>query len=96
MFSVGVDGIVNAPTTEEVTANEFLRADNSWEPVQAPITDTLTLTSGANSWTMTADAAGTLTIGLNGTNAFRLAPNATTNRVDLTITGTINCNTPIT
>ena len=95
-FAVGVDGLVNAPTQEEVTANEFLRADNTWEAVQAPIADTVTLTSGSNSWTMTADTGGTLTIALNGTNAFRLTPNATTNNVDLAVTGDISGNQTIT
>ena len=95
-FAVGTDGLVNAPTQAEVTAGEFLRADNSWEPVQSAITDTVTLTSGSNSWTMTADAAGTLTIALNTVNAFRLTPNATSGNIDLAVTGDISGNQTIT
>ena len=95
MFAVGTNGIVTAPTQDEVTAGEFLRADNSWEPVQGAITDTLTLTSGANSWTMTADTGGTVTIALNNTNAFRLAPQMD-GTVDLQVTGRIEVNQPIT
>ena len=31
LFAVGTDGIVGAPSQAEVTAGEFLRADNTWE-----------------------------------------------------------------
>ena len=91
-FAVGTDGIVNAPTQEEVTANEFLRADNTW----AAIPSGTTITDGTDTWTWTADGtARTLTLDLNGTNTLRLT-RQTDGTVDMVVTGNITGNGTIT
>ena len=60
------------------------------------ITDTLTLTSGDDTWTMTATEANrAVTIALNGTNAFRLVRQSD-GTVDMVVTGNITGNGTIT
>ena len=90
MFAVGTDGIVNAPSQDDVTNNRLLRADNTWQTITGMIGNSLSISDGTDTWTFTADGdARTLTLDLNGTNEVRWTRNADTNRVDLRVTGDI-------
>ena len=95
-FAVGTSGIVNAPTQEEVTANEFLRADNTWQTVQTMIGSSLGITDSTDTWTFTANVATrSLTLDLNGTNAVRFT-RQTDGAVDMVVSGNITGNGTIT
>ena len=95
-FAVGTDGIVNAPTQEQVTAGNFLRADNTWASVQTMIGSSLGITDSTDTWTFTANVATrSLTLDLNGTNAVRFTRQAD-GTVDMVVTGNITGNGTIT
>ena len=58
-FAVGVSGIVQAPLQTEVDDNEFLRADNTWEPVVTSVATGTGLSGGPITTTGTINLADT-------------------------------------
>ena len=85
-----IAGAVAPPTNTDVT----ILVDG----IEHPITthSSLSVVDGTDSWTMAANQTDrTLTIALNGTNAFRLTRQAD-GTVDLAVTGTLQANQTIT